>query len=109
MRVEHAIELGPLRVVAHELTVGEVRAWLLAQDIAVPVDAVHALVLEGCSLADIAMQTNVSAADLEGCTMSQLAHLVEICKKLNPHFFRVRAAILLAAQQTMNAEPQPSS
>ena len=80
-------------VTVKELTVGEVRNWLLDAETGVSDDPLHSLALEECSLADLARMCDVDARALEDYTPSQLAPLVAVAKELNPHFFRVRAAL----------------
>lgn len=81
------------QVTVKELTVGEVRNWMLDAETGVSEDPLHALALEECSLADLSRMSDIDARALEDYTPSQLAPLVAAAKELNPHFFRVRAAL----------------
>lgn len=86
-------------VIVHELTVAEVRDWLVEYESgALGTDAVHAMVWEDYGLDDLARMCDASAADLEAYTPRQLEPLVIVCKELNPHFFRPRAAVAAVAR-----------
>ena len=89
-------------VTVKELTVGEVRNWLLDAETGVSEDPLHALALEECSLADLARMSDVDARALEDYTPSELALLVAAAKELNPHFFRVRAALSGVARMMLD-------
>lgn len=80
-------------VTVKELTVGEVRNWLLDAETGVSEDPLHALALEDCSLADLARMSDIDARALEDYAPSELAPLIAAARELNPHFFRVRAAL----------------
>lgn len=84
-----------------ELTVSEVRNWMVDAETGAGEDPMHALALEECSLSDLARMCDVSARGLEDFTPSQLAPLVAVAKDLNPHFFRVRAALAGVARMML--------
>ena len=90
--------LGARTVTVRELTVREVRDWLTAQEVARESDVIGALALDECSLDDLAHMSDISAVDLEGYAPSELVDLVSLCKALNPHFFKVRAALSSVAR-----------
>ena len=86
-------------VIVHELTVAEVRDWLVEYETGtLGTDAVHAMVWEDYGLDDLARMCNTTAAELEDYTPRQLEPLVIVCKELNPHFFRPRAAVAAVAR-----------
>lgn len=87
------ILLGERSVTVRELTVGEVRDWLVETEAGSNDDPIQALALEECGLADLSRMSDIDADALEGFAPSELAPIVAACKKLNPHFFRVRAAL----------------
>lgn len=93
MRATRTVTLGDRAVTVKELTVGDVRALIIAFEAGDSVDPLHALALDECTLADLAAMSDIGAADLEAFTPSELADLVTVCKGLNPHFFKVRAAL----------------
>ena len=95
-------------VTVKELTVGEVRNWLLDAETGVEGDPLHALVLEECSFDDLARMSDIDARALEGYTPSELAPLVAAAKELNPHFFRVRAALAGVARLMLKEAEQLS-
>lgn len=98
MPATRLIDLPGLPVTVRELTVAEVRAWLVEAEAGAPVDPLRAMVFDDCSLDDLARMADAAADVLEGYTASELAPLYEAAKALNPHFFRVRAALTRVAQ-----------
>ena len=98
-----------ISVTVKELTVGEVRNWLLDAETGVEGDPLHALVLEECSFDDLARMSDIDARALEGYTPSELAPLVAAAKELNPHFFRVRAALTATARAVQREIEQMAS
>jgi len=101
MAATRPILLGNLAITVKELTVGEVRDWLTEMEAGPGEDAVHALALPDCSLADLARMSDVSVQALEAYTPTELAELVTTCKELNPHFFKVRAALTGVARMML--------
>lgn len=117
MPATRPVLVGELAVNVRELTVAEVRAWMVECEAGATTDPLHALAFEDCGLDDIARMCDVSVAVLENYTLSELADLVTTCKALNPHFFRVRAALSGVARMMLEeakalrstAAPAPSS
>ena len=93
MAATRPVQVGALSVTVRELTFGEVRDWLVEAETGQAEDPLHALAMEECSLTDLARMSSITTAKLEDCTPSELADLMLACKELNPHFFRVRAAL----------------
>lgn len=93
MRATRTVTLGERVVTVKELTVGDVRAQMVAFEAGESVDPLHALALDECTLADLAAMSDISSDELEDFTPSELAELVTVCKRLNPHFFKVREAL----------------
>lgn len=117
MRLTRTIEMADaFLVTVKELTVGEVRNWLLDVETGRGEEPLHALALEECSLADLARMGDIEVSALEDYTPSELAPLGEAAKALNPHFFRVRAAlsgvarlILQEVEALVSTKPPASS
>ena len=93
MAATRIVELPGAKVTVRELTVAEVRAWVVEMEAGMPVDALGSLVFDDCALADLARMSDADPAQLESLTYAELLPLRDACKALNPHFFRVRAAI----------------
>jgi hypothetical protein len=100
--------VGALAVTVRELTFSEVRDWLVETETGQDEDPLHALALEECSLADLARMSTISVGELEGYAPSDLAELIAACKALNPHFFRVRAALSGVARLMLREAEQLS-
>lgn len=108
MRATLKVALPPgdesIRVVeVKELTVGEVRAWVTETAATTWRDPIQATVWEDVGLDELARMTDASAEDLESFTPSELEPVIEAARKLNPSFFRLRAALHWAARQTAPA------
>lgn len=93
MPATRIVKLGERSVTVRELTVAEVRDWMVETETGAGQDPLHALVLEDCGLGDLARMSDVFAFELEAYAPSDLAELIAACKALNPHFFRMRAAL----------------
>lgn len=91
-------------VVVRELTFKEVRDWLAEVEAQTQRDPVHATAFEDLGLDDLARVVGWSCSRLETYTPSQLKPVVDAAKKLNPHFFRLRAALQWAVRELMTAE-----
>lgn len=93
MPATRSVKLGERTVTVRELTVAEVRDWMVEAETGGGQDPLHALVLEDCGLGDLERMSDVSAKELEAYAPSDMADLIAACKALNPHFFRMRAAL----------------
>lgn len=98
MAATKVVELAGVKVTVRELTVAEVRTWLAEIEAGVAVDPLGSMVFDDCSLDDLARMSDVTAAGMEALTYGELLPLRDACKALNPHFFRVRAAVQKVAR-----------
>ncbi len=99
MALSQSVPAGALTVTVCELTVRDVRDWAesVAQGL-IQVDPVAFLALEEVSLQDIEFMTDATMAELDTLAPSELAEVVAVCKKLNPHFFRLQSGMTGAAR-----------
>lgn len=95
------VVVGETAIQVRELTFAEVRAWMVECEAGASTDPLHALAFDDCSLDDLARMCDRSAAELEAFTPSELESLVRACKEINPHFFRLRAALSGVAQMML--------
>jgi len=94
------VAVGDITVTVRELTVAEVRDWAVRVDAGlVPVDPVGALISADWSLADLREMSSADAEQLEAMTFAELEKVADVAKRLNPHFFALRAALLGAANR----------
>ena len=98
MAATKVVELAGVQVTVRELTVAEVRTWLAEIEAGVAVDPLGSMVFEDCSLDDLVRMSDATAEGMEALTYGELLPLRDACKALNPHFFRVRAAVQKVAR-----------
>lgn len=98
----HADGDWPVEVTVYELSVAAVRAWLVETESARERDPLHALALENSGIDDLSRLTDCGPETLERLTVRQLAVVEQTARELNPHFFRVRAALDSAARTLKN-------
>lgn len=101
MSVTDTVQIGSRTVTVRELRPLEVRQYFETLSNGKPVDPYRRLMVEACSLDDLAMMTDCTADELEADADSDadFARLVAVCKRLNPFFFRVRAAMDIVARE----------
>lgn len=101
MAAEIPVQLGQRTVIVRELTVREVRDWIISLETgAAIVDAGGEFVWDDCSLQDLARMTDCPLEVFDDYTPSEIEPVRKIARDLNPHFFRTRAAVA-AAQSAM--------
>jgi len=111
MAARESVPLSKRAVTVSELSVRDIRDWLVEAESGAAVDPLHALAFAEYGLQDLARMCDASADDLEQYPPSELEPLVEACKRINPHFFRVRALlsgtahVLLHEAATSSAQP----
>jgi hypothetical protein len=99
MPATHRVTIGERTVTVRELTVREVRDWALRVDAGlIPLDAVGQFALPDCTLSDLIEMSDATAELLDDLAPSELEQIAEVARKLNPHFFKLRAALSGAAQ-----------
>lgn len=89
------VPLGAHQVTVRELAVSEVRAWVSEHESGTTQpDPLRALVFDDCSLDDLARMCDLPVDDMEAFGALELTPLRDRCKALNPHFFKVREALV---------------
>lgn len=102
MRKEDKIKINDIDVIIKELTVAEVRHWMMdlmhlekVQDDSDTVDRVlDQGLFEDIGMSDILRMTNLTKEHVSDFTPSQLRLVIERCKVLNPDFFGMRKRVL---------------
>ena len=102
------LERHNLTVTVKELTVADVRAWLRSLSDLNGFDAVDAVLFQddGASVDDVLRMTDIDRAELDQLPPADVVKIIDKCKKVNPHFFRFRAAMVQIGQQ--EEAPTPS-
>lgn len=105
MRKEDKINVNGIEVAVKELTVAEVRHWMMdmiESEKAVNNDNIVGNVLnqslfEEIGLNDIIRMTDLNSCQIENFTPSELHIIIQKCKVLNPDFFGMRRRLLSSA------------
>jgi len=84
MRRTETLKLGDKSVTLRELTVGEVRGMLMSRP---EQDTVDYLLFDDITLGELVQMTDLSLADLDNFTQSELDAVRLKAKELNPSFF----------------------
>lgn len=101
-----------LTVTVAELTVGDIRDWLREVQELQGFDLVDGALFqeEGASIDDVLRMTDLDKGEIDRLTPADLAKVLEKCRKVNPHFFRFRAAVLELGSSPVAPTPsEPSS
>lgn len=94
------VKVGERTFTVRELTVAEVRDWAVRVESGLlPVDPVGALMSPDWSLADLVEMSSATAEDMEAMTFAEVSSIAEAARKLNPHFFSLRAALMDVARR----------
>lgn len=102
------VHCGKDLIRVRELTVAEVRAWLQESAAQTWRDPILALALDDIGLDELARMLDRSVEDLERYAPSQIAEVVAVARRLNPHFFRLRDA-LIKASRTIDTQTEANS
>lgn len=92
-----------ITVTVLEMSVEDVRGWAKGIDSGRVVDPVRSLVLDDCSLDDLALMSDQPAEALEKFGHAELCQLRDKCRLINPHFFKVRE-MLAEISRALRAE-----
>lgn len=104
MAATAVVEVAGRTVTVRELTVAEVRDWVREVEIGVrPIDPAGDALFEDVCLGDMALMSDASGDFLAGFGPSELQPLADLCKKVNPHFFRLRAVVQAAQAAQVHA------
>lgn len=103
MSLTEHVRVGDKTVTVHELTVAEVRTWLLAEEQAPPqeeaaIDIVEDGLLPDVTFGDLRRMSDIPENVLEAATPSELAELAEVVKRVNHFFFDLRNRIVEVSQ-----------
>lgn len=102
MRKEDLITVNGISIKVKELTVAEVRHWMMdmaaQEESKTPEDNISIVIdqglFEGIGLSDIVRMTDLSKCQIEHFTPSDLQIVIQKCKELNPDFFGMRKRII---------------
>lgn len=91
------------KVVARELTVGEIRAWLASKT--TPGDLVDSVLLTDVSLSDLLVLTDLTEPVIEELTPSEIDLVVSVVKEINGTFFAMREKVVELGSQLLAVPP----
>ena len=103
------VHCGKDLIRVRELTVAEVRAWLNESAAQTWRDPILALALDDIGLDELARMLDRSVDDLERYAPSQIAEVVAVARRLNPHFFKLRDALIKASRAIDNTTESSNS
>ena len=103
------VHCGKDLIRVRELTVAEVRAWLNESAAQTWRDPILALALDDIGLDELARMLDRSVDDLERYAPSQIAEVVAVARRLNPHFFKLRDALIKASRAIDNTAESSNS
>ena len=103
------VNCGIEMIRVRELTVAEVRAWLNESAAQTWRDPILALALDDIGLDELARMLDCSVDDLERYAPSQIAEVVAVARRLNPHFFKLRDALIKASRAIDNTAESSNS
>jgi hypothetical protein len=94
------VEVDGQVIIAHEVTVAEMRQCLLDMRKAEHFNVLDALLFREheVSIKDLVLMSTATRAFIEGATATELAKLVAAVKEVNPFFFQFRQALVTLNQ-----------
>jgi len=110
MRLVREIKVGDRTVLVRELTVAEIREWLLAKTADLG-DLVDVSLFDDFSLSDVAALTNLTHDDLDQMLPSEIVTVMDVAREINPRFFEMRARMVTmgrALTESQSALPTSS-
>ncbi len=101
--MDRTVTIQELIVTVNELTVSDVRDWLKSMSEREDFDIVNAGLFkaENCTIDDLLFMTDIDKAELDQLTPTQIILIIDKAKKVNPHFFALRAMIVENAHQSI--------
>lgn len=108
MRVIRDLKLdGKVIGQVKELTVGEIRSWLLSKTVAG--DLVDSMLFDEISLSDIPVLTTLTDDELTGLAPSEIDSLLPQLKEVNARFFMMREKVVALGRQVLAVQPKNES
>lgn len=105
MSVTKVVKVRDTEVTVRELTVSDIRAWLVANtNSKEKVDIVDNMLFDDISLEDIKLMSSITDDVIEALAVSQLRQVVEVCKELNPYFFNMREQLVSLGKTKVRKE-----
>jgi len=111
-----SVTVANVAVTAHELTVEQINQWMDGKSNASVENPLAALLPVGdLMLGDLFLMSDLTEADANSMTVSQLEEVAEACQKLNKSFFVLAATLKLAGSAALDqlasssTEPAPPS
>lgn len=99
--MDDPILINDKQVDVRELAVKAMRIWIknrvALEKSPDEFDPVDWCLFDDCTLHDLAFMSSLTMAEIEDALPSQLDLIRERCKAINPHFFAMRARVLVKA------------
>jgi hypothetical protein len=89
------VEVSGQIIVAHEITVAEMRQWLVGMQTAASFNVLDATLFRDyeVSINDLVLMSSATRSFIEATTATELAKLVAAVKEVNPFFFQFRQVL----------------
>lgn len=103
MRVIHEVTLSDGNVAqVREMTVGEIRAWLVSKTPDAQGDLVDSMLFKDLAIPDLVNMTNLVKEDLDRYPPSELrTKVIAKAKEVNPDFFEMCERVLAVSQKIL--------
>jgi len=108
MRATRSIALGERNVLLHELTVGEIRVWLLRLETSPGSGLLDVTLFEDISISDLIEMSDLTEADVDGFTPSEIRQVIDAAKELNGDFFGMRGRLARIGKLLAQKASEPS-
>jgi hypothetical protein len=97
--LQREVVVGDITIIAFEITVAEMRRWLVDTQKAVVFDLIGATLFKQheVTVNDLVLMSTATRPLIESCTASELVKLVEAVKEANPFFFQFRQGLTTLA------------
>jgi hypothetical protein len=93
--LQRDVVVDGISITAYEITVAEMRRWLVATQAAADFDLLGAMLFKQheVTIDDLVLMSSATRVFIEGSTGSELVKLIDAVKETNPFFFQFRQSL----------------
>jgi hypothetical protein len=96
------VAVASKEVTVNELTVAQVRELINEASAGGETDVVNATLIDGVDFNQLLKMTDLTAAELDAMTPSQIQQVADAAREVNRHFFTLWGRIMAIASQTLS-------